>query len=167
MTTQLDTRGYPRFADLLSRWLAHRHAEVSIRDRTLAIQRPDGRPQQVLSWHEITHRHPYGAPVWFVDGAVSCRYSAPPTLQPAGIATPVVRLDVGHCWVEPVTIAGEKWDVAREDQFGWGGGEPAGFVGDGHAWPGGDVMLYVDKSGATLTLVRAGSPWALRRTYCD
>jgi len=163
---QLDSNGYVRFADLLGDWLAHRSAYVDIRHRTIAELSPDGSPSQILSWHEITHRHPYGAPVWFVDGAVRCDAPASSVL-PASIVTPGVKLDVGHCWIEPVDIDGTTWDVAAEDQFGWGGGQPKGFEGEGYAWPGGDVMLYVDKSGATLTLVHADSRWALKRNLCD
>ncbi|GAB2973138.1 hypothetical protein [Nocardioides montaniterrae] len=166
-TIQFDSSGYVRFADLLGDWLAHRSAVVDIKHHSIVELRPEGSPSEIVSWHEITHRHPYGAPVWFVGGAVRCHRPAGESPEAAGsIVTPIVTLHVSHCWIDPVAINGEKWDVAQEDQFGTGGGEPDGFQGQGVAWPGGDVMLYVDKSGATLTLVHANSPWALKRTLC-
>lgn len=165
---QLDTEGYVRFADLLVDWADHRATRVSLRHHTLTVLRGvDGPPYEIVQWHQITHRHPLGAPIWFVDGLIRCRPGPSASFGPVGsLVGAIVTLRVGHCWIDPVRIAGARWAVAAEDQRGWGDGPSRGFTGHGVALPAGDVMLYRDRAGATLTLVHADSPWALKRYGC-
>lgn len=42
-----------------------------------------------------------------------------------------VEIELGHCFVEPVTFDGEMWNVAIDQQFGWGGMQPSNWRGRG------------------------------------
>lgn len=59
--------------------------------------------------------------------------------------------------------------LSEQDQFGWGGLGPDGFVGTGTATREGDLLAYVDESGAELTLVPDDDPrfFDTSRTICD
>ena len=52
------------------------------------------------------------------------------------VATPsadrqIGTLDVGHCWIEPVTFDGARWALPRTEQFGLGDRLPAHWEGTG------------------------------------
>ncbi len=63
-----------------------------------------------------------------------------------------------HCWIQTLETLGRSWDLRDEDQFGFGGLGPDGFLGIGQAYSVGDRLSYVDLSGARLTFVPADSP---------
>ncbi len=52
-----------------------------------------------------------------------------------------VKVEVNHCFVEPVSFDGEQWNVPFTKQFGWGGMQPERWQGDG-------VMVRVDENKA-------------------
>ncbi|WP_127479226.1 hypothetical protein [Nocardioides pantholopis] len=62
-----------------------------------------------------------------------------------------VEVAVGHCFVLPVEFDGEQWNVPFEDQFGWGGLQPAGWQGTGVMVRVGErEARFVDRGGATV-----------------
>lgn len=42
-----------------------------------------------------------------------------------------LTVEMGHCFVEPVSFDGEEWNVPFKKQFGWGGMEPKNWSGTG------------------------------------
>lgn len=161
--TDYDHPGYKTFTAMLEDGSRGRGSfVVDLETERIYFLRDDGTAHTVLSWG--------GGPPgrWSPSGLTSCRdaaeWAAPSTV--VGDEPGPLSLDVGHCWIEPVQFDGRTWDVVEEDQFGWGGGEPEGFTGEGRAWPAGDVMSYVDDSGTWLTLVPGGDPWTLERDFC-
>lgn len=81
-----------------------------------------------------------------------------------------VKLDGGHCWVEPMLFDGERWGIPFEKQFGWGRGEPANWQGTGVMERlSEDRVRYSDDGGAVLTFLPADAP-SVRRVdgqLCD
>ena len=76
-----------------------------------------------------------------------------------------VELQVGHCYVEPVDVAGRRWGLRFSDQFGWGGPQyyPRNWTGTGvvtQVAP--ERVRYTDDGGAQLTLLPASSPAVAR-----
>lgn len=75
------------------------------------------------------------------------------------------ELEVGHCNVEPVIFADERWGLRFSEQFGWGG--PQHYPED---WKGAGVLTriaedrvrYIDDGGAELTLLPADAPAVAR-----
>lgn len=85
------------------------------------------------------------------------RFSARPA-APAKL----VKLEVGHCIVEPVSFHGRTWALPWDKQFGWGGGIPDGWKGTGTVRASSeDRVRYHDRGGSELTMVPADSPSAL------
>lgn len=66
------------------------------------------------------------APTAFVDALRSAFIAGP-----AAAASERLEIEMGHCWVEPVTFDGEQWNVPFDQQFGWGGLEPDNWQGTG------------------------------------
>lgn len=95
---------------------------------------------------------------------------APPSAESSGAGASElepsrVRLDVGHCYVEPVTFAGERWGLRFSEQFGWGGPQeyPENWKGAGVLTRvAEDRVRYTDDGGAELTLLPADSPAVAR-----
>ncbi|MDP2773021.1 MAG: hypothetical protein Q8O61_05645 [Nocardioides sp.] len=158
-----DHAGYATFTALLEAEAADRGAlAVDVAGRQIFLLRDDGTAHASVSWSRGAQDR------WYPSSGAACADSGEwvdASSVPDGSAP--LSLDVGHCWIEPVAFAGRTWDVSEEDQVGWGGGQPEGFLASGTAWEAGDVVTYVDDSGARLTLVPEGSPWTLERTYCD
>jgi len=79
------------------------------------------------------------------------------TTKPIGRVTAVSE---GHCWIDTLDTLGQSWDLKDEDQFGFGGLGPDGFLGLGQATARADLsrLHYVDLSGAELNFVPADSP---------
>ena len=75
-----------------------------------------------------------------------------------------VTLAVGHCFVEPLRVAGREW-VTQKPYVGYGGGLPRGFTEDGR---------FVIKSATTAIFVAEGgaqiefkvAPGQLRQRGC-
>lgn len=85
----------------------------------------------------------------------------PPSLGPTSAKTAEVALDIGHCWVGYLHSDGETWALTKRQQFGWGGGVPKGFRGEGrvaHLSP--SKLLYVDASGRRLVFIPVNAPKA-------
>lgn len=128
-------------------------AWVDRESETIWLLRDDGTAQVQVPWMGG------GRSRWFPDGRSWCKGEG----RGPAPATESVTVEVGHCWIEPVEVAGSTWDVVEEDQGGWGGGLRDDFAGTGEAWTAGDVAFYRDAGGAVLTLVPEGDPWALDR----
>lgn len=72
-----------------------------------------------------------------------------------------VTLDVGHCWVGYLESDGQTWALTPKQQFGWGGGLPKHWRGDGQVTHiGQGKLVYVDRGGHRLVFVPADSPRA-------
>lgn len=81
-----------------------------------------------------------------------------------------VRLDVGHCWVEPVNFDGQTWGLLWARQFGWGGRTPESWKGQGVMTRlAVDRAVYVDEGGVELTFYSADDPAVAppSPSYCD
>lgn len=117
----------------------------------VAIVPPDDRVQVVLRIERGDDD------LWRVAALAACA-AAVPGLPTTGEDLALVALSVGHCWVETLTYDGRDWEVRDEDQFGTGGGQPDGFRSMGTVTVGGDLLTYVDASGARLELVPAAAP---------
>ncbi len=152
-----DHAGYANFTRLLQAFGAtEQRAYVDRATEQIFLLRPDGSAHTVVPWMGDSKSR------WFPDGEGRCakgKESQAPTTQS-------VTFEIGHCWLGPITIDGRVWDVIEEDQGGSGGMLPNKFTGTGQAWTAGDVALYRDESGAVLTLVPQGDPWALERRFC-
>ena len=81
------------------------------------------------------------------------------------VATPSVdrqeigTLDVGHCWIEPVTFDGARWALPRTEQFGLGDRLPAHWEGTGEMERLSENRArYVDDGGAVLVFYPADAP---------
>jgi hypothetical protein len=90
--------------------------------------------------------------------------SEPETLPtPSSSTTPVesvaMSIDVGHCWIDPVTFEGTTWWVTKRDQFGGGDAKyPDEFQATGTVtWVAKDELEYQDASGVRLALVPEGT----------
>ena len=104
--------------------------------------------------------------LWRITDIAQCSDHAPGL--PAGMpVVEVVRLVVGHCWVDPLTHAGRTWEVRTEDDFGWGGATPPRWSGYGVLTPAGDSLQYVDLGGARLILLPSGSRGVADKGLCD
>lgn len=95
---------------------------------------------------------------WRVAELVACARHLPGL--PTSGTPELVPLIAGHCWVDPLTYGGGEWAVPQDQQFGWGGSMPDGWVGYGTVEPGEDGMRYVDAGGAELDLLPADDPRA-------
>ena len=76
-----------------------------------------------------------------------------------------VRLEVGHCYVEPAPFAEGRWGLRFSEQFGRGGPQyyPEDWMGAGVLTRvAEDRVLYTDDGGAELTLLPADSPAVAR-----
>lgn len=159
--------GDPTFTRLLTNWSEELGRPwVGRERRTIWFLREDGTAHAALTWARV--RQAENGREWFVDGYEQCHDAA--TWRGVRAEATPVELEVGHCWVEPVTVAGRTWDVIREDQFGWGGRIPRGIARDrsnaaiqprGSLSFAGDVAIYVDAGGRHLTLVPEGDSWGL------
>lgn len=158
-----DYGGDRSFTALLTVWSKELGRPVVDRSRRrIWFVREDGTAHTRLDWTRA--RRPLEGRAWFVEGLEQCGDHARwRSLKPSTIR---VELEVGHCWIEPVKVAGDTWDVTREDQFGSGGRMPERFARAGRLAPAGDVAIYVDDSGRHLTLVPAGDRWVLERRGC-
>ncbi|MEO8105889.1 MAG: hypothetical protein ABI720_01100 [Actinomycetes bacterium] len=75
--------------------------------------------------------------------------------------TTTVTLDVGHCWVGYLRSDGETWALTPKQQFGWGGGIPRHWRGDGQVTRvSTSTLIYVDRGGHQLMFVPVDSPKA-------
>lgn len=142
-------------------WLGDAAADADLRpqgaDTAVAdITSPDGRRYLSLGLSRIDG--------WWRIASMSACTQDYPGLGAArvfGSGLPLVELvavDVGHCWLETLEYGGDEWDLRDEDQFGWGGLGPDGFLGIGSAAVTGDRLEYVDLSGARLTFVPSDLP---------
>lgn len=163
LTVNLDYGGDRTFTELLATWSStHGRPWVDRARHSIWFLRPDGTAHTVLTF---THSKPRGGRAWWVGGYQECNDAS--QWKHLRAAPTAVELEVGHCWIDPVTVLGKTWDVMREDQFGWGGPAPRGFTSHGAVSAAGDVAVYTDASGTRLTLVPQDDPWALRRGLCD
>lgn len=78
------------------------------------------------------------------------------TATPSSAGPPVERLDValGHCFVEPVSFDGERWNVPFERQFGWGGLAPRGWQGSGVMTRIGATRARFEDDGGSVVVFR-------------
>lgn len=153
-----DHAGYRRFTQLVARMGGAEGATYIDRAAsTMWLLRADGTAYAMVPWMGDSSAR------WFPDGIVDCAGEKP---EPGPVVREQVTFEIGHCWLEPVTVDGKRWDVIEEDQGGWGGMLPDGFVGEGEAWRAGDVTLYRDDNGALLSLVPEGDPWTVQHTMC-
>lgn len=172
---QLDDGGARTFTALLATWSKELGRPVVDRSkRQIWFVRNDGSAHTVLEWTRT--RRPIAGRQWFVGGLERC--SDHEQWHAVEARAVPVRLQVGHCWIDPVSVDGRAWDVTREDQFGWGGPVPRRLhlaPPDAHGTSAlsgelavaGDVAVYVDESGVRLALVSRGDSWALARNGCD
>jgi hypothetical protein len=144
------------------RWLVlgagHDVRRVDENNAVASLLAPDGRLYGSVALTAFEGR-------WRVRSVSACTTEFP-GLEPAevfGSGLPLVELvavNVGHCWVETLEHVGEEWDLRDEDQFGWGGLGPDGFLGIGAVSVSehGQRLDFVDLSGARLQFVPADSP---------
>lgn len=160
--------GFPTVEAAIAPWVDEDAGETSVtgsqgRERaSVFVLRPDGTANMTID----VRRSSVG---WLADTFRSCPEDAPGVQSGVQGDRAEVRLEVGHCYVEPLTFRGRVWGLTEEDQFGWGGLGPDGFVGTGAATQDGDVLRYVDESGAELTLVPNDDPgfFDTLGTICD
>jgi hypothetical protein len=158
-----DHPGYATFTAMVRGESRLRGAfSVDLETRRIYLLRDDGTAHTMLSWMGGTPGR------WFPSSASRCGDAgewadSSPTV---GDVSGPLSLEVGHCWIEPVTFEGRTWDVVEEDQFGWGGGQTKDFAAIGTARMTGDVVTYVDDSGTWLTLVPEGHPWTREPSAC-
>lgn len=81
-----------------------------------------------------------------------------------------ITVRLGHCFVEPVTFAGKRWNVRFREQFGTGGLQPPAWRGRGSielVSP--DRAEYTDDGGAELVLLPVEHPAVrkVERAGCD
>jgi hypothetical protein len=165
-----DHSGYSSFTEMLRAEADLRGAyEVDRTMKRLLYLRDDGSVHTEVTWMGQARDGQARRSDWFPSGEAACSDSKESAGVPLDLVDPArpLTLEVGHCWIEPVSFDGAMWDVVEEDQFGWGGAQPDDFRGTGEAWRAGDVVTYVDASGVWLTLVPAEDPWALDRGGCD
>ncbi len=119
--------------------------------RLLSYTRDNGTTYAVLESRK--HGGAYGVSIRHCQGE-----------QP-GVATGVaplrrqVTLEIGHCWIEPISFEGGDWAVATNQQPGSGEGDQPGLTGHGNALritP--TEVEYVDDGGVQLTLHPVGDP---------
>jgi hypothetical protein len=55
-----------------------------------------------------------------------CRGEEPGSATGVAPVRRPVTLEIGHCWIEPITFEGAQWAVAKGQQHGWGDGELPG-----------------------------------------
>ncbi|MDQ4052863.1 MAG: hypothetical protein M3237_09195 [Actinomycetota bacterium] len=165
-----DHSGYGSFTELLRTEAGFRGSYVVDRakERFLYL-RDDGSVHTEVVWMGEPRDGGGNRSDWFPSSESACSDEESWTGVPLDLVESAqpLTLDVGHCWIEPVSFDGRMWDVVEEEQFGWGGQQPTDFRGTGEAWRAGDIVTYVDASGHWLTLVPAGDPWALDRGFCD
>lgn len=108
--------------------------------------------------------------------SVACSTSEPEPIEGDAVGTgspPASRqiaMPVGHCWIDPVRFDGLKWAVAPKDQFGWGGGTPKNWAGQGVIMRLSESRSrYTDRGGHALRLVPAVDPSsaAVFKRGCD
>ncbi len=90
---------------------------------------------------------------WRVHEVAACSRQLPGL--PASGTAELVHLNVGHCWVDPLTHGGREWAVESDKQFGWGGQMPERWTAYGTVAREGDTLRYVDAGGAELELLGA------------
>lgn len=158
---RFDPSGYATFGHLLrAESRGHGLVSVDIETRTLYFLREDGTAHTAVTWNQ-GWKAERGEQV-YPDEVRSCSDADEwRDLEPAAEELERVELELGHCWIEPVVIAGATWDVVASDQFGSGDGRRPGFVGAGRAWEAGDVLVYEDRGGRWFTMVVAGHAWTL------
>lgn len=94
------------------------------------------------------------APDGFLD-ALRSAFIAGPTTAPSER----LEIDMGHCFVEPVTFDGEQWNVPFDQQFGGGGLQPDGWVGTGvMTRVDDDEARFADDGGASITFLLVDDP---------
>jgi hypothetical protein len=81
-----------------------------------------------------------------------------------------LKVEMNHCFVEPVTFDGRQWNVPFKKQFGWGGMEPK-------HWQGAGVMVRVaentarfnDDGGAAVVFKPVDDPAVrpVEKAVCD
>ena len=81
-----------------------------------------------------------------------------------------VKVEVNHCFVEPVSFAGEQWNVPFKKQFGWGGQQPKHWQGAGvMVREGENVARFEDDGGAVIVFRPVDDPSVRRveKALCD
>jgi hypothetical protein len=89
----------------------------------------------------------------------SCSDDAGPGPPPVA-AGQRFEMPLGHCWIEPVTVDGERWGIDKADQFGWGDvlGKWTGTGVIRHLSD--DHLVYLDDQGRRLDLRPLADPRA-------
>jgi hypothetical protein len=78
--------------------------------------------------------------------------------------TALVKVEVGHCWVEDVVFDGQAWGLTRDDQFGRGGSMPLPWAGTGvMVRLSVDQARYTDDDGAVLNFLPVDDPRVFRK----
>lgn len=156
-----DHPGYATFSAMIKSETQNAGAiSVALDTQRIYFLRDDGTAHTMIKWGRGSQRR------WYPESASICEDSDEWVDAQPAVSGPLT-LDVGHCWIEPVSFDGRIWDVVEEDQFGEGGGHPATFVSTGTAWVAGDLVFYEDDSGKSLILVPEGDPWTIERKGCD
>ncbi len=79
-------------------------------------------------------------------------------------------MEVNHCFVEPVSLDGEQWNVPFKKQFGWGGMQPKHWQGSGVMVRAGEnEARFEDDGGATIVFRPVGdvSVRPVEKALCD
>ena len=101
------------------------------------------------------------------DSATSPESEASSASEPASAR---LKVEVNHCFVEPVSFDGEQWNVPFGEQFGWGGMQPKHWHGAGvMVRAGANEARFEDDGGATLVFRPVGDPSVrqVERALCD
>ena len=70
-----------------------------------------------------------------------------------------LEIEMGHCYVEPVSFDGKQWNVPFDQQFGGGGLQPRGWVGTGvMTRVDDDEARFDDDGGASVTFLLVDDP---------
>ncbi|MEJ7795382.1 MAG: hypothetical protein WKF50_07510 [Nocardioides sp.] len=95
------------------------------------------------------------APDGFADALAAAFESGS---EPASV-TERLTIELGHCFVEPVAFDGEQWNVAFDQQFGWGGLAPRNWQGTGvMTRVADDEARFDDGGGATVRFLAIDDP---------
>ena len=85
-------------------------------------------------------------------------------------ATARVEVEMGHCFVEPVSFDGESWNVPFDKQFGGGGLEPKHWRGRGMMTRvNEDLARFEDEGGSTVVFRPVDDPSVrpVEKALCD
>lgn len=99
---------------------------------------------------------PADAPTTHTPESVTAGEEVSPTATPTSAR---VKVEMGHCFVEPVAFDGERWNVPRDKQFGTGGLQPANWRGTGvMTRVGEDRARFKDRGGAVVVFRPVDDP---------